>query len=389
MGAVGHQRVAQRPVTEMRLLVNAVGARIGGAARHLPAFLRTLRAVEPDWELHLALSVGEEWLVEGIALDSTHSVPLGAMQGRPMWDLAALCRYAATRQADCILNLTNHGPLRRSGPSIVYQRNPIYFDPVWVRTLPAKARAEAWARRLLAFRQMQMASAVVTPSHTMAGYLRAWRAAPRSTDYVVIPHAVDAQRFSYRPRPVRSLDKVHLAVISHAAPHKGIDTTIELTAALVREGREAELTLTIPREGHTGIFKEYVDRCIALARDLGIEDRVQFRGATKDVEELYSSADVIVVPSLTESFGFPLVEAMASGTPLLASDIPSSQELASGAAWFYRTGDHRSALDALTAMADDPDGAETRLAAGRQSAEGLSWERNARSVADLVRATAR
>ena len=373
----------------MRLLINAVGARIGGAARHLPAFLRTLRTLEPDWELHLALSVGEDWLVEGIQLDSTHSVPLGFLRGRPMWDVDALCKYAASRRADCILNLTNHGPLRRSGPSIVYPRNPIYFDPVWVRTLPAKARAEAAARRLLAFRQMQMAGAVVTPSHAMAGYLRAWRLAPRSTDYVVIPHAVDAQRFAFRPRPLRTLDAIHLAVISHAAPHKGIDTAIELTAALVREGSDAALTLTIPREGHTGIFKEYVDRCIELARQLAIEDRVHFRGATKDVEELYSSTDVIVVPSLTESFGFPLVEAMASGTPLLASDIPSSQEVAAGAAWLYRTGDHRAALGALRTMAADQDAAERRLSAGRRTAEGLSWERNARSVADLVRATAR
>lgn len=373
----------------MRLLINAVGARIGGAARHLPAFLRTLRTQEPDWDLHLALSVGEEWLVEGIQLDSTHSVPLGPLRGRPMWDVDALCKYAASRQADCILNLTNHGPLRRSGPSIVYQRNPIYFDPAWVRTLPAKARAEAAARRLLAFRQMQMASAVVTPSHAMAGFLRAWRLAPHSTKYVVIPHAVDAQRFAYRPRPLRTIDNVHVAVISHAAPHKGIDTAIELTGALVRQGSNAGLTLTIPREGHTGIFKAYVDRCIQLTRHLGIEDRVLFRGATEDVEELYSSADVIMVPSLTESFGFPLVEAMASGTPLVSSDIPSSQEVAADAAWFYRTGDHHDALQALTTMAADPDGAEARLAAGRRSAEALSWERNARSVADLVCTTVR
>lgn len=369
----------------MRLLINAVGARIGGAARHLPAFLRTLRSVEASWDLHLALSVGEARLVDGIDLDSTLEVPLNVVHGRPMWDLSRLCKYASTLDADCILNLTNHGPLGQCRPSIVYQRNPIYFDPDWVRTLPWKTRQEAAGRRLLAFRQMAKADAVVAPSHAMVRFLKAWRFAPDS-DYAVIPHAVDSERFVYRPRPLRSLDNLHLAVVSHAAPHKGIDDAIALTGALATLGVAATLSLTISREGHTGIFREYVDRCIALARRLGVEEQVLFRGATDDVELLYAEADVIVVPSLTESFGFPLVEAMASGTPVLASDIPSSLEVAGDAAWFYRAGDHRSAMETLVAMASaGSDEAQNRLDLGRHLCETLSWERNVRSVTDLVR----
>ena len=372
----------------MRVLINAVGARIGGAARHLPAFLRTLTTVEPDWTVHVALSTGEARLVEGIELESVYEVPLGPTRGRPVWDLSGLCHHASTLDADCIVNLTNHGPLRRCGPSIVFQRNPIYFDPAWVRTLAWRTRQEAAGRRLLAFWQMAKADAVVTPSHTMAGFLRSWRLAPNNSEYVVIPHAVDSDRFSYRPRPLRSLDKLQLTVISHAAPHKGIDTAIALTGQLVAKGTDCTLALTIPREGHTGIFREYVDRCIALARELGIEDRVVFGGAIDDVEAMYATADVLVVPSLTESFGFPLVEAMASGTPILASDIPSSTEVAGDVAWFYRAGDHRSAMTALEAMAGAAvNEVRPRLDLGRQRAESLSWERNASAVADLVRRT--
>ncbi|MGI8807500.1 MAG: glycosyltransferase [Acidimicrobiales bacterium] len=367
-------------------MINAVGARIGGAARHLPAFLRTFRSVEPDWELHVAVSVGEQRLVEGIELESIFQVALGPLHGRPVWDVSGICAHATAVGADCILNLTNHGPLRRCLPSIVYQRNPIYFDPGWVASLPWKARQEAAGRRLLAFWQMAQADAVVTPSHAMAGFLAAWRLSPEKPEHVVIPHAVDSGRFVYQPRPLRSIDDLHLAVISHAAPHKGIDTAIALAGDLVKNGSACTLSLTIPREGHTGIFREYVDRCIALARRLGIEDRVLFRGATDDVEALYSSADAIVVPSLTESFGFPLVEAMASGTPILASDIPSSLEVAGDSAWFYRAGDHRSAMEALATMAGTrPEEAQQKLDSGRRRAEELSWEHNARGVAALVR----
>jgi glycosyltransferase involved in cell wall biosynthesis len=202
---------------------------------------------------------------------------------------------------------------------------------------------------------------------------------------VVIPHAVDAAFFPYRPQPLRSLDGVQLVVVSHAAPHKGMDTAVALLGELHRRGCNPTLSFTMPRHGHPGIFGVYVEHCATLADDLGVADRVRYLGRQADVRSLYETADVIVVPSLTESFGFPLLEAMASGTPLLASRIPSSVEVAGDVAWFFDAGAPMSAAQALTAMVADPKAAARRLDEGRRRAEASSWAVNAASVGQLLR----
>jgi glycosyltransferase involved in cell wall biosynthesis len=69
------------------------------------------------------------------------------------------------------------------------------------------------------------------------------------------------------------------------------------------------------------------DRLIRLSRELSVEDKIIFLGYRQDVKFIYSLIDVLVVPSISESFGISIIEAQAMGVPIIASNLPALKEL--------------------------------------------------------------
>jgi glycosyltransferase involved in cell wall biosynthesis len=97
-----------------------------------------------------------------------------------------------------------------------------------------------------------------------------------------------------------------------------------------------------------------------------------------DLPALYAHAEALVMPSLYEGFGLPCVEAMASGTPVVAADRAALPEACGGAALLVDP-DDPDAFAAALLEAVGP-ARERLVAAGRERAAGLSWERSAELV---------
>ena len=78
-----------------------------------------------------------------------------------------------------------------------------------------------------------------------------------------------------------------------------------------------------------------------MVKKLQIEQYVTFLGEVNEkiLPSLYSGADLFIFPSFVEGYGFPVIEAMACGTAVICSDIPSLRELAAGAALLVDPGD--------------------------------------------------
>jgi glycosyltransferase involved in cell wall biosynthesis len=359
----------------VRLHINAVGAVMGGAARHLPAFVGALVEVRPDWEITAYVSPGAPDL-SGPLLQ-LQAVSARSWQ-RILWDSVSVGRRAGRDQATALLNLTNYGPLRPPIPSILYQRNPVYFDPVWVRRMPYLARADAMARRQLAFQQMRGSAATVVPTNAMAAYLRSWKGHPTSARVVVIPHAVNVDRFAFNTHQPRT--PLQLVSLSHAAPHKGQELLIELMVELRRRGTDALLRATIADEDD----RRYVGDLRTRIAAAGLSHQIELVGRV-DAASFLASADIMVLPSVTESFGFPLIEAMASGVPVLASFIPSTTEILGHLGWCFPVGDPSAAADRVAeVVSTPPETLAKRLVAARSLATTYTWRRNAEQIANLV-----
>ncbi len=368
----------------MRLLINSVGAVTGGAARHLPPFLTALTKARPDWHLCVCVSPNSPKWETGVLRATPRTIPDSGSLGRLRWDATGITAVAREERSDCILNLTNYGPLAPHVPSILYQRNPIYFDPNWVARLPVHQRIEAATRRALAFKEMAASDVTITPSDAMGGFLRAWRS-KRVWQTVTVPHAIDASRFAFNPRPMELSRPLSILVVSHPGPHKGLTTGIRVIRDLRVLGVDASLTFTIARNQRRRKHSRYVNSLVSLAGRLGVTPHVSFAGPSSAVEDLYHRHDLLLFPSFTESFGFPLLEAMSCGLPIVASAIPSTIEVLATTGSYFAAGDSRGAAGQISQLGSVGEAfGHLQLERARTRATTYTWDRNAAAIVELV-----
>jgi len=137
---------------------------------------------------------------------------------------------------------------------------------------------------------------------------------------VVVPNGLDFEMFE-READVTEFRKKHgvegplILFVGRITKHKGIQFLIEAAPSILKEFPKARFMIIGEDYGYLGNLRRMVER-------LGIRDCVIFlsRLSQEEIVEAYKSADVFVLPSALEAFGLVLVEAMASGAPVVASN---------------------------------------------------------------------
>ena len=99
---------------------------------------------------------------------------------------------------------------------------------------------------------------------------------------------------------------------------------------------------------------------------------------------LYAGAEALVMPSLYEGFGLPVLEAMAAGTPVIAADRAALPETAGGAALLFDPDDPGAAAAALTSVLEDPATAASLAAKGTERARAFTWRASAEQTDAVV-----
>jgi glycosyltransferase involved in cell wall biosynthesis len=166
-------------------------------------------------------------------------------------------------------------------------------------------------------------------------------------------------------------------------PGKNRATLLKAFAGLRKRGLEQRLVVAGQRAW------KYKDD-LALAGELGLEGDVLFTGYVppEEMPALYNAADLFVFPSLYEGFGLPVIEAMACGVPVVASNLSAIPEVAGEAALLVDPRDVDQLCDAMERVLRDKrlQGALQRR--GIERAQGFSWERTARETIAVYQETA-
>jgi glycosyltransferase involved in cell wall biosynthesis len=178
----------------------------------------------------------------------------------------------------------------------------------------------------------------------------------------------------------RSVDLLH---VGSTIPRKRIDVLLEVFAAVRRELPDTRLI----RVG--GRFTEAQSE---LTGKLGLHPAsiVVMPYLTRhQLAAVYRRAALVLLPSDAEGFGFPVVEAMACGTPVVASDLPVLREVGGAAAVYCPVADERSWTGTVCAMLrqrrDRPDDWSARRQAALTQANMFTWGRYAASMVDIYR----
>jgi glycosyltransferase involved in cell wall biosynthesis len=119
---------------------------------------------------------------------------------------------------------------------------------------------------------------------------------------------------------------------------------------------------------------------------LGISDWVRWPGwiEQEELAGFYSMADALLLPSIFESCGLPVLEAMAAGTPVLTADRYGTKELAEGAAVLVNPESVESIAAGIRRILDDGILRERLVAAGRERSRDFTWRRCARETLGVL-----
>jgi glycosyltransferase involved in cell wall biosynthesis len=173
----------------------------------------------------------------------------------------------------------------------------------------------------------------------------------------------------------------YVVSVCRAYPHKNLAGLLRAFAVLRARGRRDVGLVLVGERARSG---GELDR---LAGDLGLGGAVVFTGFTDqdDLSALYSGADVFAFPSLAEGYGLPILEAMACGTPVVASDASAVPEAVGGAGVVADARDPEAFAAALGQVLDDAALRERLGASGRARAASFSWEKTAAATVAVYR----
>ena len=180
-------------------------------------------------------------------------------------------------------------------------------------------------------------------------------------------------------------DPGFLLFVGSLEPRKGLATLFRAYAELPPELRAAHPRVLAGPPGWK------FDAAWRLVSELGLEGRVRRVGFVDDdvLAELYRRAAALAFPTVYEGFGLPVLEAMASGTPVVCSDIAACAEVAGDAALRVRAGDVPAWSDALERVLTSGD-LRARLAqAGLARARSFTWRSCAERTLAVYRDVAR
>lgn len=167
--------------------------------------------------------------------------------------------------------------------------------------------------------------------------------------------------------PLRPRDgRLRLVLVGRLNARKGPDAAIDALAQLVHAGYDAELEIV---GGTFRGYEWYPGELQRRAAAREVSDRVRLAGYSADVASAYAAADVVLMPSLVESFGNVAVEALGVGRPLVATRVGGLPEIVTDGetGLLCRPGDTDDLVACVRRIADDEDLAGRLAAAGAAS----------------------
>lgn len=186
----------------------------------------------------------------------------------------------------------------------------------------------------------------------------------------VIPNGVDVNRFSPENKTENRNEKSIILYMGRLVPKKGIHILIRAMKNVLKKYPDALLLI-----GGKGKMKTFLN---SYANTLGLKDNVRFLGYVPDnmLPSLYASSDVFVLPSITaESFGITLLEAMATGTPVIGSSVGGIPEVIGDCGLIIEPGNPKKLSDAVITLLDDENLREKLGRKGRKMVEEkYSWD---------------
>jgi glycosyltransferase involved in cell wall biosynthesis len=332
----------------MHLFLNCLAASAGSGLTYVRNVVPQLSA-RPELRATLALTpqlrngLGDPPNISFVEM----KIPGGAA-GRFGWEQALLPRLIRQCGADVLLSTGNFALRRSPVPQILLSGNSLYTSGDFYADLRDRRAYRIWldtrVRAFFARRSVRWADCTVAPSKAFAHALRVWTGGK----VVSIYHGFDPDIFFADQSPLPSAiqnkidsgrNTLRLIFVSHYNYYRNFETLLRAVPYIQQrlDRRKVQLFLTckFSSEENSGAFRPAT--AAALVRQLGISEQVVELGAVPyhHLQRIIRACDIYVTPAYAETFAHPLVEAMACGLPIVASDLRVHREICGDAAVYF------------------------------------------------------
>jgi glycosyltransferase involved in cell wall biosynthesis len=255
--------------------------------------------------------------------------------------------------------------------TVVHDLLPLFF--------PAEYPRQQYYFRLLVPRILRTSRVVIADSEsTRRDILRNYPLSPEKVR-VVHPGCDAGIYFPNGDEPLVRQEDPYCLYVGNLLPHKNL---LRLLDALAILRRRRPCRLIIRGEGRPAYVRAVGER----VETLGLTGAVVFVGYTGErvLRDLYVHAACLVLPSLSEGFGLPVLEAMACGTPVVVANTSSLPEVVGDAALQVDPNDAVALADALFRVLTDPALREDLRQRGLRRVEAFGWRRTAMELSDVL-----
>ena len=381
----------------MHLFLNGLGASAGAGLTYLYNVVPHLSAL-PNVRTTLAVQshLRREFdRVPGITLIDAYA-PTGA--ARRFWfeqhKLPELIRKSG---ADVLISAGNFALRKSPVPQILLSGNSLYTSGDFYHDLHSRGEygtsLDTRIKGIFARKSIHWADRTVAPSQAFADELQRWT----GKQVTAIHHGFDHEAFfrDQSPLPEDVQEKLEsgkghlrLLFVSHYNYYRNFETLFRAIPLLRQtlNGRKVRLFLTCKLQDSENPGAYRTNQAAALIDQLGIREEVVELGTVpyRLLHQVYRACDIYVTTAYTETFAHPLVEAMASRLPIVASDLPVHREVCGEAAEYFPSFHVEDLAKRVATVFASKDLRSAKAEHGRTRSLAFSWDKHVHMILELL-----
>lgn len=386
----------------IRLFINGLAASAGGGLTYLRNVIPQL-ARRRDAETVVLLNSALRREFKEAANVSFVEIPAadGAFR-RAAREQAAIPAEIRRSGAQVLLSTGNFALWNSPVPQILLSRNSLYTSADFIRDIRARGDYAIWIDTLikgcLARQSICCADITVAPSAAFARELSQWS----GKEVAAIHHGFDVAAFTSNGAPLSAdaraqldcgRDALRLLFVSHYNYYRNFETLFRAMPILSRRLKERSsthkqvklyLTCRLNSGDNPGSYR--TASASAMLNDLRKNCDIVELGSVpySSLHHLYRACHIYVTPAYTESFAHPLVEAMSSGLPVVASDLEVHREICGSAALYFPRFSPQELAECVLRLCESPELKERLSAGGLDRSRDFSWENHVSNLLNLA-----
>jgi len=373
----------------MRLFINGLAASAGGGLTYLRNVIPHL-ARRTDVEATVLLNPQVRLEFGEFPNLSLIEVPTSSgIFRRFVHEQTALSGLIRRSGAQVLVSTGNFALWNSPVPQILLSRNSLYTSADFHRDVRVRRDYRIWADTLIKARiarhSINRAEITVAPSQAFAQELTNWA----GKKVVSVHHGFDREAFTSDPTPVparvqqqleEANDALRLLFVSHYNYYRNFETLFRALPILSDRlhGKKVKLFLTcrLNSADNPGWYR--AEAASSLVDSLRSSQSVVELGTVPypSLHHLYRACHMYVTPAYAESFAHPLVEAMSSGVPVVASDLPVHREICQDAAIYFPRFSPDVLADRVAQVHQSPELARTLAQNALNRAQDFRWDKH-------------